>query len=97
MSKKLKREIVMMAVQRRVLPLKDETAVQHAVRAYKIAQDCMAALEDKVEAEPAPAAPAEVSLATLDPNMVIFTKPSTWIWTKHPSVKWVTVDKQLKD
>jgi len=60
MSKKLKREIVMMAVQRRVLPLKDETAVQHAVRAYKIAQDCMAALEDKVEAEPAPAAPAKV-------------------------------------
>lgn len=60
MSDQLKREIVMMAVQRRVLPLKDETAVQHAVRAYKIAQDCMAALEDKVEAEPAPAAPSSV-------------------------------------
>ena len=92
MSKKLKREIVMMAVQRRVLPLKDETAVQHAVRAYKIAQDCMAALEDKVEAEPAPAAPAEVS----DWTVKMLSNDLAKMWTPNGS-KWVTISKQLKD
>jgi hypothetical protein len=81
MSDQLKREIVMMAVQRRVLPLQGETAVQHAVRLYKIAQDCMAALEDKVKAEePAPAAPSEV-----------------FVWGLPLGKKWVTISKQLKD
>ena len=92
MSDQLKREIVMMAVQRRVLPLKDETAVQHAVRAYKIAQDCMAALEDKVEAEPAPAAPAEVS----DWTVKMLSKDLAKMWTPT-GTKWVTISKQLKD
>jgi hypothetical protein len=92
MSKKLKREIVMMAVQRRVLPLKDETAVQHAVRAYKIAQECMAALEDKVEAEPAPAAPAEVS----DWTVKLTGNDLIKMWTPTGN-RWVTISKQLKD
>jgi hypothetical protein len=81
MSDQLKIEIVMLAVQRRVLPLRDETAVQHAVRLYKIAGDCMAALEDKVEAEePAPAAPV-----------------SGFVWDLPLGKKWVTFSKQLED
>jgi hypothetical protein len=81
MSDPLKIEIVMLAVQRRVLPLQGETAVEHAVRLYKIAGDCMAALEAKVEAEePAPAAPSSV-----------------FVWDLPLGKKWVTISKQLKD
>lgn len=81
MSDQLKIEIVMLAVQRRVLPLQGETAVQHAVRLYKIAGDCMAALEQKVEAEePTPAAPSSV-----------------FVWDLPLGKEWVTISKQLKD
>lgn len=81
MSDALKIQIVMLAVQRRVLPLRNETAMQHAVRLYKIAGDCMAALEDKVEAEePAPAAPS-----------------SMFVWDLPLGKRWVTISKQLKD
>ncbi len=88
----LKIEIVMMAVQRRVLPLKDETAVQHAVRAYKIAQDCMAALEDADTVEPAPAAPAAVS----DWTVKMVGNDLMRVWTASGTT-WVTISKQLKD
>lgn len=88
----LKIEIVLMAVQRRVLPLKDETAVQHAVRAYKIAQDCMAALEEADTVEPAPAAPAAVS----DWTVKMMGDDLIKMWTPK-GTKWVTISKQLKD
>ena len=88
----LKIEVVMMAVQRRVLPLKDETAVQHAVRAYKIAQDCMAALEEVETVEPAPAAAAAVS----DWTVKMLGNDLVKMWTPT-GTKWVTISKQLKD
>ena len=88
----LKIEVVMMAVQRRVLPLKDETAVQHAVRAYKIAQDCMAALEEVETVEPAPAAAAAVS----DWTVKMLGNDLVKMWTPT-GTKWVTISEQLKD
>ena len=88
----LKLEVVMMAVQRRVLPLQGETAVQHAVRAYKIAQDCMAALEEPAKAEePAPAAPAAVT------DLDAWKKGDIFVWSVPRGQKWVTISKQLKD
>ena len=91
MSDPLKIEIVMLAVQRRVLPLRDETAVEHAVRLYKIAGDCMAALEAKVEAEePAPAAPVAVT------DLGDWGKGDIFVW-EVPKGKRVTITKQRRD
>ena len=91
MSDPLKIEIVMLAVQRRVLPLRDETAVEHAVRLYKIAGDCMAALEAKVEAEePAPAAPVAVT------DLDVWGKGDIFVW-EVPKGKRVTITKQRRD
>jgi hypothetical protein len=52
----------------------------------------MAALEDKVEAEPAPAAPAEVS----DWTVKLTGNDLIRMWTPT-GTKWVTISKQLKD
>jgi len=91
MSDPLKIEIVMLAVQRRVLPLQGETAVEHAVRLYKIAGDCMAALEAKVEAEePAPAAPVAVT------DLGVWGKGDIFVW-EVPKGKRVTITKQRRD
>ena len=91
MSDPLQIEIVMLAVQRRVLPLRDETAVEHAVRLYKIAGDCMAALEAKVEAEePAPAAPVAVT------DLGGWGKGDIFVW-EVPKGKRVTITKQRRD
>lgn len=92
MSDPLKIEIVMLAVQRRVLPLRDETAVEHAVRLYKIAGDCMAALEAKDAVEPTPAEPAASAVVTFDARDWVWTKP-----TRAPYVTSVQITKQLKD
>lgn len=91
MSDPLKIEIVMLAVQRRVLPLQGETAVEHAVRLYKIAGDCMAALEAKVEAEePAPATPVAVA------DIGVWGKGDIFVW-EVPNGKRVTITKQRRD
>ena len=88
MSDPLKIEIVMLAVQRRVLPLQGETAVEHAVRLYKIAGDCMAALEAKVEAEE----PAPVAVTDLG----VWGKGDIFVW-EVPKGKRVTITKQRRD
>ena len=91
MSDPLKIEIVMLPVQRRVLPLQGETAVEHAVRLYKIAGDCMVALEAKVEAEePAPAAPVAVT------DLGVWGKGDIFVW-EVPKGKRVTITKQRRD
>jgi len=90
MSDPLKIEIVMLAVQRRVLPLQGETAVEHAVRLYKIAGDCMAALEAKDAVEPAPAAPVAVT------DLGVWGKGDIFVW-EVPKGKRVTITKQRRD
>lgn len=88
--KRLAMEVTMVALQRRVLPLQGETAVEHAKRLFEIGEQCMAACLPEAAAEPTPAEPA----AEAKPPVVDLTKLiGTWVWDKPTRAPYINVVK----
>jgi hypothetical protein len=95
MKKELALRVTMLAVERRVLPLKDETAVEHAKRLFAIAEECMAACLPEGAAEPTPAEPA-AEAAPIELKKM----SELWVWKKpsrSPYVDTIKVSKRFWD
>lgn len=84
--KTLAMKVTMLAVERRVLPLKDETAVEHAKRLFEIAEQCMAACLPEEKVEPPAAAPAaQVDWEKLSKSLIVWKNRPDFVWKVNRS------------